>query len=74
MTSRIMSAAVALVAAFGLSGCENAPVSKQTQGAVIGGVGGALVGSAIGGGTGRILATGAGAVAGAVIGAEVAGD
>jgi len=32
----------------GLTGCENLPGNKQTQGAVIGGAGGALAGAAIG--------------------------
>ena len=52
-----------------LTACENIPLSKQTQGAAIGAVGGGLVGSAITGGS--TLGTVGGAVAGGVIGSEV---
>jgi osmotically inducible lipoprotein OsmB len=56
-------------AAFALSACDSIPLSKQTQGAAIGAVGGGLAGSAITGGS--TLGTVGGAVAGGVVGSEV---
>lgn len=61
--------AVAAGALATLSACDSVPVSKQTQGAAIGAVGGGLVGSAITGGS--TLGTVGGAVAGGVVGSEV---
>ena len=62
--------AIALAAAgLTLAACDNIPVSKQTQGAAIGAVGGGLAGSAITGGS--ALGTVGGAVAGGVVGSEV---
>jgi osmotically inducible lipoprotein OsmB len=61
-----------IVAAGGLvtlTACDNIPVSKQTQGAAIGAVGGGLAGSAITGGS--TLGTVGGAIAGGVVGSEV---
>jgi hypothetical protein len=46
-------------------GCENLPGSEKEQGAVIGGVGGALAGAAIGGEDNRLLGALIGGVAGA---------
>ncbi len=63
---------VALAAITLLAACESAPISKETQGQIIGGATGAAVGSLFGGGTGRIVATGVGAVAGSIVGGEVA--
>lgn len=62
--------AIALAAgALMLTACDNIPVSKQTQGAAVGAVGGGVVGSAITGGS--TLGTVGGAVAGGVVGSEV---
>ncbi len=44
-------------------------LGKSKTGAIVGGVGGAVIGSTMGSGTGKLLMTGAGAVAGAVGGA-----
>lgn len=62
--------AIAVAAgALTLTACDNIPVSKQTQGAALGAVGGGVVGSAITGGS--ALGTVGGAVAGGVVGSEV---
>lgn len=52
-----------------MAACDSVPLSKQTQGAAIGAVGGAVAGSAITGGS--TLGTVGGAVAGGVVGSEV---
>ena len=52
-----------------LSACDSIPVSKQTQGAAVGAIGGGVVGSAVSGGS--ALGTIGGAVAGGVVGSEV---
>ena len=49
----------------GLTGCENLPGDKKTQGAVIGGVGGAAAGALIGGKENRLLGALIGGAAGA---------
>ncbi len=51
--------------AFCLVGCENLPGDKGSQGAVIGGAGGATVGAAVGGSEHRLL----GALLGGALGA-----
>ncbi len=56
--------ALAILAATSLVGCENLPGSKGTQGAVIGGAGGAAVGAAVGGEHHRLL----GALLGGAVG------
>jgi len=66
---RLLAVAVAASALVTLTACDSVPVSKQTQGAAIGAVGGGLVGSAITGGS--ALGTVGGAVAGGVVGSEV---
>lgn len=71
---RMIGVAGAALLALTVAGCEGAPVSKKTQGQVIGGVTGAAVGSLFGGGSGRIIATGAGAVVGTIAGGEIAKD
>jgi osmotically inducible lipoprotein OsmB len=43
------------LAALSLAGCQNIPASKGTQGAVVGGVGGATVGALVGGEHHRLL-------------------
>ncbi|SFH84300.1 glycine zipper 2TM domain-containing protein [Albimonas pacifica] len=70
--SSLRRAAVAAAALVALAGCSGVPVSKETQGQVIGGVTGAAVGSLFGGGSGKIVATGAGAVIGTIAGGEIA--
>jgi osmotically inducible lipoprotein OsmB len=54
---------------FSLSGCEQIPVSKQTQGAALGAAAGAAAGHVIGGGS--ALGTVGGAAVGGVIGSEL---
>jgi hypothetical protein len=68
MKSRIrqLFAFLTLIAlAASLNGCSNLPGSKQQQGAVIGGLGGAAAGAAIGGKNNRLL----GALLGGALGA-----
>jgi osmotically inducible lipoprotein OsmB len=66
---RYLAIAVAAGALATLTACDSIPVSKQTQGAAIGAVGGGVVGSALTGGS--TLGTIGGAVAGGVVGSEV---
>lgn len=66
---RFLAIAVAAGALATLTACDSIPVSKQTQGAAIGAVGGGVVGSALTGGS--TLGTIGGAVAGGVVGSEV---
>lgn len=66
---RLIAVAMAASALATLTACESVPLSKQTQGAAIGAVGGGLVGSAVTGGS--TLGTVGGAVAGGVVGSEV---
>ncbi|MDB6016101.1 MAG: hypothetical protein JWR19_590 [Pedosphaera sp.] len=55
----------------GIAGCQNLPGTKQSQGAVIGGLGGAAVGAAIGhNALGAVLGGALGAGAGYVVGAN----
>jgi hypothetical protein len=57
--------ALAVLLILSLTGCENLPGDKGSQGAVIGGVSGAAVGAAVGGEKHRVL----GAIVGGVLGA-----
>jgi osmotically inducible lipoprotein OsmB len=66
---RFMMVVLAASAFASLTACDSIPVSKQTQGAAIGAIGGGIVGSAITGGS--TLGTVGGAVAGGVVGSEV---
>ena len=72
--SRILTTVVTMAFLLSLTGCENLPGQPKTQGAVIGGVGGAAAGAAIGGGKhqvlGALLGGALGAGAGYVIGAN----
>lgn len=73
--SRIVISSVTAVALLvSVVGCENLPGQPKTQGAVIGGVGGAAAGAAIGGGKhqvlGALIGGALGAGAGYVIGAN----
>lgn len=69
-----ITTAVSAAFLLGMTGCENLPGQPKTQGAVIGGVGGAAAGAAIGGGKhqvlGALLGGALGAGAGYVIGAN----
>ena len=64
-----------MAGALAVAGCEGAGggggLSKQTGGAVLGGVGGAVAGAQFGSGTGQLVATAAGALLGAFVGSEV---
>ena len=54
--SFVLATAMAFSPLAGLTGCENLPGDKKTQGAVVGGVGGAVAGGAlIGGKNNRLL-------------------
>ena len=53
-------------------GCGgNGGTRKETAGAVMGGIGGAVIGSGIGGGRGRLIAIIAGSIIGALIGGSI---
>jgi len=73
-TPNLTNLIVVSLSAFTLVGCENLPGSKGTQGAVVGGAGGATVGAVVGGHEHRLLGTllgGAlGAAGGYVVGAN----
>lgn len=66
-------AAVVLVALTAACASPTNPngISKQTGGAVLGGIGGALAGSQFGGGKGQLAMTALGTLLGAYIGSEV---
>lgn len=61
----------ALLAGALLTGCANDMGTKQTGGAVLGGVGGAVAGAQFGKGTGQLAATALGTLLGAYVGSEV---
>lgn len=63
--SLVLATAMAVLPLAGLTGCENLPGDKKTQGAVIGGVGGAAAGALIGGKNNRLLGGLIGGAAGA---------
>ncbi len=63
--SMTATALMASLAVGPMMGCESLPGDKKSQGAVIGGIGGALAGAAVAGGDDR----GVGALIGAVVGA-----
>jgi osmotically inducible lipoprotein OsmB len=65
----LVTAILAAGALATLTACDSVPLSKQTQGAALGAIGGGVVGSAITGGS--TLGTVGGAVAGGVVGSEV---
>lgn len=68
LVSCALIGSLSLAPLCGLSGCSQLPGNSKEQGAVIGGVGGALAGAAIGGSGGRDKA-GLGALIGAAVGA-----
>lgn len=62
----------AMLAVALLAGCANSDMgTKQTGGAVLGGIGGAVAGAQFGKGTGQLATTAIGALLGAYIGSEV---
>jgi len=63
----------AVLAGTLLAGCgaQQGGLSKQTGGAVLGGIGGGLIGSRIGSGRGQTVAIIAGTVLGALLGGEI---
>jgi len=63
--SLVLATSLAISPVIGLSGCESLPGDKKTQGAVIGGVGGAAAGALIGGKNNRLLGALIGGAAGA---------
>ena len=63
--SLVLATAMAVSPLAVLTGCENLPGDKKTQGAVIGGVGGAAAGALIGGKDNRVLGALIGGAAGA---------
>ncbi|MDB6125829.1 MAG: OmpA family protein [Pedosphaera sp.] len=63
--SNFLPALLAVILALSITGCQNLPGSNQSQGAVIGGLGGAAAGAAIGGEHNRLL----GALLGGALGA-----
>ncbi|MFC1491609.1 RT0821/Lpp0805 family surface protein [Nitrospinota bacterium] len=73
--SRWISSATILVFAAGLAGCagpgRSGGITKETGGAVIGGIAGGVLGSRIGGGRGRTVATIAGAILGGIVGGSI---
>lgn len=55
-----------------LAGCANSDMgTKQTGGAILGGIGGAVAGAQFGKGTGQLAATALGTLLGAYVGSEV---
>lgn len=65
LKSKIVHVFLAALVVLSFTGCENLPGTKQSQGAVIGGLGGAAAGAAIGGKENRLL----GALLGGALGA-----
>lgn len=62
----------AMLAVSLLAGCANSDMgTKQTGGAVLGGIGGAVAGAQFGKGTGQLATTALGALLGAYVGSEV---
>jgi hypothetical protein len=74
LKSDFLNLTLAGLAALSLTACENLPGSKGTQGAVLGGAGGAAVGAAVGGhehrALGALLGGALGAAGGYVVGAN----
>jgi surface antigen len=71
LTKKLTTVSVAALLAVSLVACESTGGTKQTGGALLGGVGGAIAGAQFGSGTGRIAAAVAGTLLGALIGSEV---
>lgn len=64
--------AIVSILAFGLASCANGNTGpKQTGGALLGGIGGAVAGSQFGDGKGQLAAVAVGTLLGALIGSEV---
>ncbi len=71
MKEALFKVVVAIVAIGLLAGCAETGISKQTGGAVLGGVTGGILGAQIGSGRGKILAAIGGTLLGALIGSEI---
>jgi hypothetical protein len=71
---KILASGTVAAMMLGITGCSNLPGKPSTQGAVVGGLGGAAAGAAIGGehhrGVGALLGTAIGAAGGYVVGAN----
>lgn len=70
---KIIAFGILVAFAASLAGCtaQEGGLSKQTGGAVLGGIGGGLIGSRIGSGRGQTVAIIAGTVLGALLGGEI---
>lgn len=71
LTKTLTTVSLAAALAISVAGCESLGGQKQTGGAVLGGVGGAIAGAQFGSGTGRIAAAAVGTLLGALVGSEV---
>ena len=71
VTRKLTAVSLAAVLTLSLAACESTGGQKQTGGAVLGGVGGAIAGAQFGSGTGRIAAAALGTLLGALVGSEV---
>lgn len=71
LTKKLMTVSLAGLLAVSVAGCESLGGQKQTGGAVLGGVGGAIAGAQFGSGSGRIAAAAVGTLLGALVGSEV---
>lgn len=61
----------AVLSAMLLAGCSNDMGTKQTGGAILGGIGGAVAGAQFGKGQGQLATTALGTLLGAFVGSEV---
>jgi surface antigen len=71
LTKKLTTVSVTALLAVSLAACETTGGPKQTGGAVLGGVGGAIAGAQFGSGSGRIAAAAVGTLLGALLGSEV---
>ena len=67
---RVMAGSAALATALTLGGCQTMGPAEGT-GAVLGGIGGAVIGSQFGSGRGQLVTTALGAVVGAMAGSAI---
>ena len=71
LTKKLTAVSMATLLVVSVAGCESMGGQKQTGGAVLGGVGGAIAGAQFGSGSGRIAAAAVGTLLGALVGSEV---
>ena len=71
LTKTLTRVSVAALLAISVAACESTGGQKQTGGAILGGVGGAIAGAQFGSGSGRIAAAAVGTLLGALVGSEV---